>query len=184
VRLRTILIMVAILITLGAAFYFFSSRPDPTPPAQPRPSVWQVEMDELKTISISLPRAGKTESWVKHEDRYWYFDEPDGPEVNTKRWGGGIPLLLSGPKANRLIAENDTDERMMVYGLADPQMRIQLSLENGESIDIEVGDVTPDGGAYYIRLSDSRDVYTVDHTWYRVLERLVLEPPYPEPEER
>ncbi len=135
-------------------------------------------------MAISLPADGKREAWVKHEDKYWYFDQPDGPKVNMKRWGGGIPLLLSGPGANRSIAENATDEQLEIYGLKNPKMKMNLVLENEDSIGVEVGDRTLDGQAYYIKLIDSRAVYTVDFTWYDVLERLVLDPPYPVPEEQ
>jgi len=175
---RTILIMVVVLIALGA-FFYFSNRPDPEPQPEPRPFVWDVEMDELQTMSITLPRKGMSESWVKGEDRYWYFDEPDGAKVDMKRWGGGIPLLLSGPAANRTIVETATDDQLEIYGFDDPQMRIELILASGESIDIEVGDRTPDGQGHYIRLADSGDLYIVDYTWFDVLERLVLDPPYP-----
>lgn len=177
-KLRAILIMAAAVIALGAVL-FVTTRPKPPVTEKPRPFVWSVEMDQLKTMAISLPHAGKKEAWVKHADEYWYFDAPNGPKVNMKRWGGGVPLLLSGPGANRLIAENGTDDQLKIYGLADPQMRIRLALEDGAVINIDVGDSTPDRQAYYIRLADSRAIYTVDYTWYGVLERLVLDPPYP-----
>ncbi len=177
-KLRTVLILAAALIVLGVAF-FFSSRPKPVTPVEPQYFVWDVEMDELQTMEISLPRNNMSEAWVKHEDKYWYFDEPDGPKVDMQRWGGGVPLLLSGPGANRRLAEDATDEQIEIYGLNNPAMRINLTLEDGTSINIELGDSTPDLQAYYIRLVDSRSVYTVDYTWRDVLTRLVTEPPYP-----
>jgi len=182
-RLRTILVMAAILVALGV-FFFLSGRPKTVPQPEPRMFVWSVEMQDLKAVAVSLPREGKSESWVKHEDKYWYFDKPGGPKVNMKRWGGGIPLLLSGPAAERLIADNATDEQLEMYGLKDPKMKIGLVLENTNTIDIEVGDSTPDGQAYYIKPAASKVIYTVDYTWYEVLERLVLEPPYPESQEK
>jgi len=178
-KLRTILIMGGILVALGL-FFYISSRPEPEPTVEPRAFVWSVEMEELKHMAISLPPEGKNEAWIKHEDKYWYFDKPEGPKVNMKRWGGGIPLLLSGPGAERLIASDSTDEQLRMYGLEDPKMKIDLTLENEDTINIEVGDSTPDGQACYIKLVKSNDVYTVHYTWYEVLERLVLEPPYPE----
>jgi hypothetical protein len=63
-------------------------------------------------------------------------------------------------------------------------MKIELALESGDNINIELGDSNPDGQGYYIKLADSRSVYTVDFTWFNVLERLVLDPPYPEPEKK
>ncbi len=183
-RLRTILVMGGILVALGVFFYFSSRRSESEPTAEPRSFIWSVEMEDLKHMAISLPPEGKNEAWVKHEDKYWYFDKPEGPKVNMKRWGGGIPLLLSGPGAERLITSESTDEQLEIYGLKDPKMKIDLVLENEDTINIAVGDNTPDGQASYVKLVDSRDVYTVHHTWYEVLERLVLEPPYPEPEEK
>jgi len=162
--------------------YAVSRRLEPVERPQPRRFLWSVEMDELKRIAINLPSAQKSEAWVKHEDSYWYFDAPSGPRVDMKRWGGGVPLLLSGPGVDRPITEGATDEQLEIYGLRAPGIRIVLTLENDDLINVEVGDRTPDGRAYYIKLLSSRDVYAVDHTWVEVLERLVREPPYPEPQ--
>lgn len=43
---------------------------------------------------------------------------------------------------------------------------------------IDVGDSTPNGNNFYVRLSSTRVVVTIDYTWYYVLERLVTDPPY------
>lgn len=172
--------MSAVLLALGAVFYF-TSRPEPVAPREPaRHFIWQVESLELQHISISLPLEGKSESWAKHADKFWYFDTPNGPKVDMVRWGGGIPLLLSGPGANRRITDQATVEELESYSLVNPRMVISLILEDGETINVTVGDLTLDGKAYYIRLADAPAVYTVDFTWFDVLEKLVLNPPYPE----
>ncbi len=181
-RSRALLVMVVVVAALGAVFYF-TTRPKPAPAVEARPYVWLVDMLELAKMTISLPPQGKSESWVKHQDEYWYFDAPQGPKVNMKRWGGGIPLILSGPASNRRIVAGATDEQLSSYGLPNPRMRISLTLKTGQTINIIVGDGTPDQQAHYIKLADSREVFTVDATWYDVLERLVLEPPYPVPGE-
>ena len=181
-KLRAILILVVVLAVLYP-IYREVSKPVPPPREEPRPFVWYVEMDELARMEIRLPPLELLEAWVKHEDRYWYFDQPDGPKVNMERWGGGIPLLLSGPGANRLIAEDATEEQLEIFGLTEPTVEIELTLDTGEIIDIILGDATPDGQGYYIKLLESADVYTVDYTWFGVIARLVLDPPYPVPEE-
>ena len=182
-RLGSILTLLIVLVALGIYFAFFRPTPPPEPPPEPRPFVWDVDMEELKHMIISLPKEGKSEQFVKHADKYWYFDDPPGPKVDMKRWGGGIPLLLSGPGAERLIAEDATEEQLAIFGLADPRMEISLTLENEDTINIVVGDSTPSGDAYYVKLVNSNEVYTVDYTWYDVIGRLVLEPPYPPEEE-
>jgi len=179
-RGRSIFIMLAVAVALGAVLYV-TTRPKPAPPVEPRSFVWLFEMGDLRTMSISLPQQGKSETWVKHQDQYWYFDKPQGPKVDMQRWGGGIPLILSGPGANRRISASASDEQLSIYGLVNPQMRIKLALQDGKTIDIIVGDSTPDHQAYYIKLVDSKEVFTVDYTWYDVLAQLVLDPPYPPP---
>ncbi len=182
-KLRTIFVMIGILVVLGMFFFISRQQPESEPQAKPRQFIWSVGMEDLKHLTIALPAEGKSEAWVKHEDRYWYFDQPDGPKVNMKRWGGGIPLLLSGPGVERPIASEATDKQLEIFGLKDPKMKMVLILGNEDTINIDIGDKTLDGQAYYIKLLNSKAVYTVDYTWYDVLERLVLDPPYPENEE-
>lgn len=179
-RLAAILVMVGILGALAVG-YAVLSRPQPPEPPPPRRFLWSAEMDQLARIAISLPHEEKSEAWVKHSDQYWYFDSPGGPKVDMKRWGGGVPLLLSGPAADRPIAEGATDEQLALYGFIAPDISIEITLEDRRAVHAQVGGPTPDGRAYYIKLTDSRDVYAVDHTWVEVLQRLVREPPYPDP---
>lgn len=176
-KLRLILILAGAAAAL-AVVYQFSSRPQPQPRPEPRPFVWNVEMTELARMSIALPRRGLQQAWEKHPDRQWYFAEPDGAPVDPQRWGGGIPLLLSGPGANRRVAEDAAAGQITRFGLSDPQMAIELTLDDGGTVSIAVGDATPDRRSYYIRRAGAGDVYTVDYTWYDVLARLVTEPPY------
>ncbi|GAG02483.1 unnamed protein product [marine sediment metagenome] len=138
-------------------------------------------MEELQHIEIRLPRENDSQAFIKEADRTWHFDNPQRCEVDMKRWGGGIPLLLSGPGAERVIAENATQEKLAEFGLTQPQMELILTLENESIINIAVGDSTPDGHAFYVQAPNSNDIALVDYTWYEVLERLVKEPPYPPP---
>ena len=143
--------------------------------------VWQIGMDEIQHIEMRLPRENMSESFIKisKEDKFpWYFDDPQRSEVDAARWGGGIPLLLSGPGAQRVIAKNAPLEKLAEFGLTQPQMEIILTLENGDVLNITVGDRTPDWNTFYVKAPNSNDVALVDYTWYEVLERLIKEPPY------
>ena len=179
-KARLLAAMAAILVA-ATVLYLIFGRPEaePAPEADQRLPLWDVEMLDLSRISVELPDVGRSEAWVKGEDKQWYFDQPDGPEVDRKRWGGGIPLILSGPQGNRLISADATAEQIEVYGLKHPLMKIVLYTQN-EQIDVAVGDATPDGQSYYIKVADSEDVYSIDYSWFNVLMRLVVDPPYPE----
>ncbi|MFC1984732.1 DUF4340 domain-containing protein, partial [Chloroflexota bacterium] len=171
-------------IGLGMYFIFFN-KTEPPPREELRVFVWDIEMHEIQHIEIRLPREGKSEAFIKipEEDEFpWYFDDPQRSEVDVARWGGGIPLLLSGPGAERVIAKNATEEKLAEFGLTQPRMEITLTLEDGDILNITVGDRTPDGNTFYVKSPDSNDVCLVDYTWYEVLERLVKEPPYVSPQ--
>ena len=179
-RFRNILILLAILLALGGYFYF-TNTPEPPPKSEPRVFVWDIEMDEIEHIEIRLPREDKSEAFIKIEEKGkfpWYFDDPERSEIEVARWGGGIPLLLSGPGAERVIVKNATEEKLTELGLAQPRMVMVLTLEDGDTLNITVGDRTPDGQTFYVQIPNSNDVALVDYTWYEVLERLVKEPPY------
>jgi hypothetical protein len=182
-KMRTFLIMAVVLIALGGLYYFIRPRPQSKPATPSRTFIWHFEMNELQSIEVNLPKLKKSQSWVKHQDRNFYFNEPGGQMVDMERWGGGIPLLLSGPLAARSIVEQATDSQLRAYGLHEPNMQINLILENGRSLEIDLGDTTPNQKGYYIRRTDSREVFTVDHSWYKVFERLVMDPPIARSEE-
>ena len=182
-KLRSLLLLVVVAGGLAVGLYY-ATRPQPQPRAEPRPYVWGFDMMDLIHLEIELSRAGMQERWKRGEDRQWYFDNAEGQPVNRERWGGGIALLVSGPGANRLIAEEATDEQLELFGLTEPQMTLGLTLIDGELVEVIVGDATPDGRSYYIKEITDADIYTVDYTWYGVLRRLVTDPPYPPPDQK
>ena len=138
-------------------------------------------MDKIERIELRLPREGGSQAFIKitRGDQFpWFFDDPKRSRVDIDRWGGGIPLLLSGPGTARIISEHTTEEKLAELGLIKPQMEITLTLEKGKALSIKVGDRTPDGHAYYVQSPYSTEVALVDYTWFNVLKRLVKEPPY------
>ncbi len=180
-KLRYILILLAILLVLGGAFYYFSVYRPGTTPTETRVYLWRIDDTDLARIEISLLKEGKSEAFIKISEAGkfpWYFDDEQKSPVDAERWGGGIPLLLSGPGADRVIVKEATDEQLTVYGLIQPSMQITLTLENSDVLIIDVGDSTPDGSNYYIRPPDTNGVATIDYLWYEVLSGLVLNPPY------
>jgi hypothetical protein len=182
-NLRNIIVLVAIAGVLGVIF-FIVNRPGPEAPIDTIPRIWHIEnQEDIQHIKINVrtEEGFPSESFIQHEDRYFYFDVENGSIVDMKRWGGGIPLLLSGPGADRRLVLNATDAKLTEYGFNVPKMAIELILKNGTVYNIELGNSTPSGKTYYIRLKESRDIYTVDYTWFDVISKLVTEPPYPAP---
>jgi hypothetical protein len=179
-RLQNIQILLIILLVIGGVYYFANIPEVPEAP-ETQEFVWMIEMEDIVHITIELPRENMSQSFIKisEEDKFpWYFDDEERTPVDTQRWGGGIPLLLSGPGANRIIAEDASIEKLTEFGLTDPKMKIILTLADEYVMNINVGDATPNGAYYYVRAPNTNDVALVDYTWYDILARLVHEPPY------
>lgn len=189
-RVRNILILLVILLGLGGVYYFVSI-PEPPKPQEPRYYAWLIEMDDIKHIELSLPKEGKSQAFIKipKEDTFpWYFDDPQRTNVDTKRWGGGVPLLLSGPGVERIISKNTAPDKLAEFGITQPSMEITLLLTDNKTMNITIGSITPDGSSYYVLAPNTNnDVALVDKSWYDVLARMVTEPPVappPPPEEK
>lgn len=177
-NLKAIAILVVVAVVLGVTLYAVT-RPEPDTPVTKITRIWDFEMDDLQHIVLSMPRTGDEEKFVVHDDRYFYFDEENGSIVDIVRWGGGIPLILSGPATDRSLVKNATDTQLNTYGFTNPNLKITLTLKDNTVYNIEVGDSTPGERTYYIRLAESRDIYTIDYMWFDVISGLVTNPPYP-----
>ncbi len=141
--------------------------------------VWSIDFLDIQRVEIILEERDRSEAWIVHDDGYFYFDQPGGSIVDIERWGGGIPLLLGGPAAQREIGEVADSAKLDIYGLAKPAMRILIRMRDGAELEVELGDRTPNDMGNYIKLAHSSKVYIVDYTWYDVMENIVLDPPYP-----
>lgn len=181
-KIRNIVILLVILAVLGGAYYAIS-RPGPEPPVEVQQYVWDIDMEEIDHVTISLPRENPvlTQSFIriKQGDQFpWFFDDENNSPVDKDRWGGGIPLLLSGPGADRVLTDDATSTQLTNFGIAEPRMVIVLLLTNQQTMTITVGDPTPDGGNFYVKSPTSNAVATVDFTWYYEISGLVTDPPY------
>ena len=182
-RLRNVIILLVILAALGGAFYFLGhNKAAPTTSVQEY--VWSVNMDDITHVEISLPRENASQKFIKipNGDQFpWFFDDAKQSPVDANRWSSGIPLILSGPAASRIVTRNATQDDLAAFGLTQPQMVIVLTLQNQGTMKINVGDLTPNGLMCYVQAPDSTAVATVDISWYYTLSQIVEKPPYATP---
>lgn len=173
VRLTILLIVVLILFGGTALFVFFNQESEPK---QDQAWLWRVDDNSLVNITVTFE--GDTVEYQKKPGGIrWFIVEGDGErQVYQEKWSG-TPLLLSGPKVNRTLA--DEMDNPAQYGLDPPISVVRLTERTGRTYEAHLGGVTPDGQNQYARLVGSPKLFSVPQIWARVVNRLVFQPPYP-----
>ena len=172
--IRTSIILVVSLVMIAG--YVFFVQFNETIEVQDEPP-WFYNVDMLDMNRIAITDREEEAVFFLGDDNRWHLDQPEGLPVGLNRWGG-ITLLLSGPKSRRLLNEQPTD--LEPYGLDSPPGRIEMGLKDGRTISLLLGFPTPDGLGSYAQLEGSPEVFTIAAEWEQVLDRLIVETPYPE----
>ncbi len=125
---------------------------------------------------VSIRTGAQEQTWVRDDNRRWYFDTTDGDPVDPAIWRG-VTLLLWGPQHCRELAV--AVAHLDRYGLASPETVIRIGMESvGIRWEVRLGDRTPDGGEHYAQKDDDPAVYLIDSNWGDALTKLVREPPH------
>tara|TARA_B100000029_G_scaffold462119_1_gene494355 strand:- start:172 stop:1185 length:1014 start_codon:yes stop_codon:yes gene_type:complete len=173
-RLLLVLISVASYVSIGVVWFVTNPTVEQREPEPP----FFYTLDPTDIRQISLDTRGESLSWSLREDvNRWYFDDMNNIPADLFRWGG-ITQLLGGPRTQRVLSQQIEDPSQ--YGLDDPTGTFMVTLRDGSSVTLLLGDLTPDGGNNYAQVEGFPQLVLVDSSWGRVLERLVTEPPLPE----
>ena len=174
VSIRTSIILVVSL-AMVAGWVFFVQL-NKTPEVEEEPP-WFYNVDRFDMARIAIQDEGEEAVFFFGDDGTWRLDAPDGLPVGRDRWGG-VVLLLTGPRSRRLLEEQPTD--LAPYGLVNPLTTIEVDLKDGESINVLLGLLTPDGQNVYAQVEGFPQVFTVFSGWEESLTSLITEPPYPD----
>jgi len=202
-NIRLTILLVFVLVIFGALALYF--RPwDRTEPSDEPPWAWRIDDDAI--VHIEVTHRGQAGDFIEcsddppiqvtGEERFivynkdlgrgkWFIEDGnERTEVYQNKWAG-TPLLLSGPKVNRVLGE--TIENPAQYGLEPPQSTIKITEETGLSYEFWLGNGTPDRddagrpNYHYMRLVGDSQLFTVPEIWARVVNCLAVNPPYVPP---
>ena len=192
-NVRLTIMLVFVLALFGALALWFKPWEQDTR-REDEPWAWRIDDDAI--VHIEVTNRGQTGRSLECSDRTievaeselsvtydkdlgrgrWYIVEGDErSEVYQQRWAG-TPLLLSGPRVDRVLGE--TIENPAQYGLAPPESVIKITEETGLSYEFWLGNATPDEGYNYMQVSGSQQLFTVPEIWARVVNCLAVNPPF------
>ncbi len=169
VRLSILLVVVLILIGGSVAI---TTQLGAKKPRERQDFLYRINDQDLEHVVVV--HQGKRVEFARTGDTWIILDGKNTPVGAS--WQG-TPLLLSGPRGARLVAEKIDDPAK--YGLVSPQTMVQVVDRSGIPVDFHLGDPTPDQNNWYVRLVGSDRLFTVAAIWGQVVSKLATEPPYP-----
>ena len=140
------------------------------------PYLYRISNKDMITVDIKTKR--KELSIEKRDDRdgLWFFKTLINTPLDLNRWGG-FTFLLQGPLTDRLIDDSETNRSK--FGLDNPSLILNIGLSDGSSIELALGDKTPDGSHHYALVEGRSSIMTVDVSWGEVIQKLADIPPLP-----
>lgn len=173
-NLRLSILLVAVLVLFGGTFLVVRfTGPQERTPSEP----WLFRIDDGAINHIVATHKDQTVKYEKKPGslKWFILEDPELP-VNFEKWSG-TPLLLSGPRVNRVLS--DTIEDPVSYGLDPPETSVKVTARGGQGFEFHMGFPTPDESNTYARLVGFPQLFTVPTSWADVINNLATKPPYP-----
>ena len=164
----------ALIIVITAGFYFVLNDEIGLGPPLPPPALWVYAINEADIEEVTVRQAAFQEHYIKIGLGWFLVRGGESLLVDPVRWGAGVPLLLSGPSANRVF--NVPDEGLAEFGFTSPKGEIEMSLRGERRFHVLVGDTTPNGKQHYVRLAGRPEVSLVQASWVTLLLALATDP--------
>jgi len=118
-----------------------------------------IDLSSLDMKELIIEREDEKLVFVKDEnDNEWKLQHPENIKYNPSKLSSAA-INFSSVFADKLIEENATD--LSKYGLDKPVI-VTAKMKDGREEGLEIGNLTPTGGAYYVKKKGENTVYITD----------------------
>jgi len=155
-----LLIAALLLAGLGGAVWW-SNRSEAAKAAKPTPdtSIKILTFKEDAVRQIEFKKRDGTDTIVKKDDSgKWTITAPKPLAVDQAAMNG-VVSSAAALTADRVIDENVTD--LASYGLAPPADEVTVSLKDGKTVKLLIGDATPTGSDVYAKVDGDPRLFTM-----------------------
>lgn len=164
IKKRNVILMLVVLVLLvGAvlAVNFLLQEPeDPqTDTTAESIEIFKVEKDQIVQMDCTVN--GEQFVFVKQEEDQWAVQ--GRPEVKLRN--SSVDMLameFASISGSKKIADSADD--LSIYGLEQPQGAYTIHLSDGTQKQFAVGNSDPVSGAYYFKMGDTPEIYTIYST--------------------
>jgi hypothetical protein len=159
-KFARVLIAAAVLAVLGGLLYWSNrteearaGKPDP----KAAPKILELKEPDIKQIEIRH-RDGETTVVKKNDAGKWSITAPQ-PLAADQSAVGAITSAVSSLSSDRVIDENASN--LSSYGLDPPRIGITLTMADGKTHVLRIGEDTPVEGGTYATLDGDKRLFTI-----------------------
>jgi hypothetical protein len=169
-KFARLLIAAAVLAALGGVLYWSNrseaakaGKPDPKAP----PKILDLKEPDIKQIEIRH-RDGETTVVKRDGSGKWSITAPQ-PLAADQSSVGAVTSAASSLTSDRVVDENASN--LPSYGLEPPRIGITLTMADGRTHILRIGEDTPTEGGAYAMLEGDQRLFTVSSTSKMALEK-------------
>ena len=163
-KLGRLIAAAVILAALGATLFWSNRRKAAqdalTAAGPPTTTIISVKQEDISKIEIKKKDEDIVLNKVGADD--WKITSPQ-PLIADHEAVSSITYDLSPLKADAVIDEKASD--LKSYGLAPPVVEVNVTVKDGKSPKLLIGDDTPTGGAAYAMLEGDPRLFTIGSTY-------------------
>lgn len=170
-KARGLLVAVVLLAALGGAVYWSNKQQKEDaakPPADAPPKILTLNEGDITGVDIKR-REGETTSLKRGASNVWAVTAPQPYDTDRD----AINNLLTGLtslSSEKVIEEKPTD--LGGFGLKTPAVQVVVSLKNGKTRTVSIGDEAPVGGATFVQVDGDARVFTIASATRATLDKL------------
>ncbi len=175
IRRNTLVLLSVFIVLVGVAWYL--GRTQKAAPATPAPTTQAktlISVDEKSIASIRIQATkGGAVAIGRDAKGLWTVTEPKGGQTDTSKVEQMVSQLTS---LQTTVSLNPTSD-LSIYGLTAASYVITVNMNGGKQYVLAIGDVTPTGDGYYVRL-DQNTPEVVNKSSVDTLVDLIKNPPF------
>lgn len=155
---RNLLILLIVLVLLGGVYAFVSLKPsNSSDPAADTQKIKLAVFDSKKIKDMTLKTGSGSLVLTRNGDNWVYKDNPNIKLDQTA--ANGIALSFANLYADKVVDESPSN--LDEYGLKTPAGTAVASLDDGSTIEVNIGDTAPGADAYYAMMKGDPKLYIV-----------------------
>jgi hypothetical protein len=181
IRRSTWIALIVFVVALAGAIWYARSggssaqSADATPTAAP---LWSFASRDIMSMKIEDLETGDIVQAHRNASPGWVLDQPkDLADV-------GRLEIAADTLASLVPSDSSPDADLAAFGLDNPSYRISVSLRDGSSDQLLVGQTSPTGDVVYVKLPSSGTVYFVSSYTLGNVTAMTGDPPIATPTPR